>query len=285
MQKADFEFEILLRDDASTDGTTEIVRKYSQKYSSMISPLIYSENQSQKGISPFWDNVKRAKGKYIAICEGDDYWTDPYKLQKQVDFLENNDEYVITYHNSTVVDENGNLIAETKLNNPRDYTAEEMICTDAFILTNTVVFRNINTKSPPSFGPVKNGDTGLWHLLGKYGACKYLNDIKPAAYRVHVGGVWSCIGREKAIDELVKTRIAIYNSLDRVSLYRKKLYDAITSTILYGFRDAVFSGNIVLCGKIFSIMKNHKITMFRVLKLFLSKVFTKIKRVFVKLTG
>ena len=89
MQKTNFIFEILLRDDASTDGTTDIVKEYSNKYPEIIRSLIYDENQLIKGIKPFADNVKRATGKYIALCEGDDYWIDPYKLQKQVDLLEN----------------------------------------------------------------------------------------------------------------------------------------------------------------------------------------------------
>jgi len=93
MQKVNFLFEVLVRDDASTDGTRDIIKEYSKKYPDLIKPLLYKENQFRKGVRPFADNVKRAKGKYIALCEGDDYWTDPYKLQKQVDFLEANPEY------------------------------------------------------------------------------------------------------------------------------------------------------------------------------------------------
>jgi len=90
MQKTNFSFEILLRDDASSDGTAEICKNYASKYPDLINILAYDENQFSKGVKPFADNVKRARGKYIALCEGDDYWTDPYKLQKQVDFLEEN---------------------------------------------------------------------------------------------------------------------------------------------------------------------------------------------------
>jgi len=99
MQKTDFRFEILIRDDASTDGTTKIVQKYAFKFPELIKLLTYEENQFKKGVKPFPDNVKRAQGKYIAICEGDDHWTDPLKLQKQVDFLEENEEYVLICSN------------------------------------------------------------------------------------------------------------------------------------------------------------------------------------------
>ena len=98
MQKTNFEFEILIHDDASTDGTTTIIREYVDKYPNLIKPIFQIENQYSKGvpISQTY-NWPRARGKYIALCEGDDYWTDPYKLQKQVDFLEANPEYGLIY--------------------------------------------------------------------------------------------------------------------------------------------------------------------------------------------
>jgi len=98
MQRTQFRFEILINDDASTDGTPNIVREYEHKYPDLIFPLYQKENQYSKGIviSPTY-NWPRARGKYIALCEGDDYWTDPLKLQKQVDFLENNPDYGLVH--------------------------------------------------------------------------------------------------------------------------------------------------------------------------------------------
>ena len=89
MQKTDFAFEVLIHDDASTDGTEEIIREYEARYPEIIKPLYEVENQwikGRRGSKVF--NFPRAQGKYIALCEGDDYWTDPFKLQKQVDFGE-----------------------------------------------------------------------------------------------------------------------------------------------------------------------------------------------------
>ena len=91
MQKVDFKYEILINDDASTDRTADIIREYEKKYPDIIKPIYQSINQYSRGITnpsgAF--NYPRASGKYIAMCEGDDYWTDIYKLKKQVDFLEN----------------------------------------------------------------------------------------------------------------------------------------------------------------------------------------------------
>lgn len=91
MQKTTFPIEILIHDDASTDGTDEIIKEYTRRYPNVIFPLFEEENKYSHGYAGKMDiefNYLRAQGNYIAYCEGDDYWTDPYKLQKQVDFME-----------------------------------------------------------------------------------------------------------------------------------------------------------------------------------------------------
>ena len=99
MQKTSFPIEILIYDDASEDGTQDIIREYERKYPDLIKPIYQTENQYSKGVKvEFVYNYPRAKGKYIAFCEGDDYWTDPNKLQKQIDFLERHQEHVMCSH-------------------------------------------------------------------------------------------------------------------------------------------------------------------------------------------
>jgi len=115
MQKTDFPIEILIHDDASTDKSAVIIREYESKYPSLFKPIYQKENQYSKGIS-IWSKYQlpRAKGKYIAFCEGDDYWIDPYKLQKQVDFLESHLEYDLCCSASKVYNQSKQSFDGTK---------------------------------------------------------------------------------------------------------------------------------------------------------------------------
>lgn len=99
-QKTSFAFEVIVHDDASTDGTARIIQEYKEKYPDIIIPIIQKENIG-KAYSRYYDYIlPLAKGKYIAICEGDDYWTDCEKLQKQFDFLEVHVDYSLVSHES-----------------------------------------------------------------------------------------------------------------------------------------------------------------------------------------
>ena len=100
-QQTTFPVEILVHDDASTDGTDSILREYERKYSDKVFPIYEKVNRFSSGCQGQMDiifNYSRARGKYIASCEGDDYWTDPFKLQKQVDFMESHPEYSVCFH-------------------------------------------------------------------------------------------------------------------------------------------------------------------------------------------
>lgn len=108
MQETDFSYEILIGDDASSDGTSDIVRKYAQAYPQTIQAFIREQNLG--ATRNLYDLLKRARGKYIASCEGDDFWSDPQKLQIQVDFLENQPEHSGCAHIVKVIDESGNSL-------------------------------------------------------------------------------------------------------------------------------------------------------------------------------
>ena len=101
-QKTDFPFEILVYDDASPDGTADIIRKYEKEYPHLIKPVYQTVNQYSQGLRPGHQNRQRATGKYIAMCEGDDYWIDERKLQKQVDYMEAHPDCTFCFTNGYV---------------------------------------------------------------------------------------------------------------------------------------------------------------------------------------
>lgn len=194
MQETDFDFEILIHDDASTDRTPSIIKEYELKYPDKIKVIYQKENQYSKGIKVSRLNVSRATGKYIAICEGDDYWISPYKLQKQVDYMENNPSCSLCVHA-------GQLINESKDKKVSDYTlgsksrkfnTEEVIRGGgALFLTNSMLYRAEYKDSYPAFfenSPV--GDYPLAINLSLLGEVYYVNEIM-SAYRQSVIGSWS----------------------------------------------------------------------------------------------
>ncbi len=130
MQKTDFKFEVLVHDDASTDNTADIIREYYEKYPDIIKPVIQTENQYSKGVLIIDDILyPLAKGEYLAFCEGDDFWTDENKLQRQIDFLKAHPEYVACVHNSTILDCTGKNKDELMVANnaEHDVNFEEVI--------------------------------------------------------------------------------------------------------------------------------------------------------------
>lgn len=221
MQETDFSFEILVHDDASTDNTASIVREYAEKYPDIIKPIFQKENQFSKGVEiDYKFNFSRAKGKYIALCEGDDYWTDPKKLQIQVAFLEENLDYVITYTAVEAFDENG--IIDTYIGGALKDLSEEELKRAAPINTLTTCFRNLIKKFPPEFSIAKVTDLTIWSLLGAYGKGKFISEIKPSSYRVHDGGIFS----KKSPAEKGNMILATHMSL---MLYYIRIGDEITA--------------------------------------------------------
>lgn len=213
MQKTDFPIEILIHDDASTDGTQDIIREYEKKYPELIKPIYQSENQYSKGVKiSLTYNWPRAKGKYIAMCEGDDYWTDPYKLQKQVDFLESHPEYVMCSHRFNQYIEDKNLLEEDQDKDFKgaDYDLKNLIGGKWLTQTLTVMFRRsaLDLQHFESYG--MSMDMILLYELLRNGKGYCLPDIM-AVYRFHRGGTWSEVSMSRQRKMEFMARISIYN--------------------------------------------------------------------------
>jgi glycosyltransferase involved in cell wall biosynthesis len=223
MQETSFPFEILVHDDASTDGTEKIILAYAENYPGIIRAVIQTENQySKAGLIAHRFLFPKAKGKYIALCEGDDYWTDSTKLQKQVQFLEDHPEYVITYTNSQPFDEKG-LVNIDFGGAKRDVSADELK-KGIPMYTLTTCFRNVFREIPMDLLSAKLGDVIIWSLLGAYGKGKYLADILPAAYRVHKEGVFSMQSEQQKIRMTLITSNALFAYYNRIGDIDNGLY-------------------------------------------------------------
>lgn len=210
-QETIFPIEVLIHDDASTDHTAEIVREYEARHPWLLRPIYQSENQYRLGIRPnLRFNFPRARGEYIAICEGDDYWIDPRQLQTQVEFLDVHPEYVVCYHDVTEVDEHGNDLGNrTHDKFRRDYSARELMM-GAWAPPATRCFRNVLSELPDEIEKVLNVDIFTTVLLGEHGQGKYLGHLRPAAYRQHPGSIWTSLDAQEKSFQTLNSRLQIY---------------------------------------------------------------------------
>lgn len=190
-QKLNCEYEIVIGEDRSTDATLKICEEYASNYPDKIRLL---KRETNLGMIGNWiDTIKSCKGLYVAICEGDDYWTDPFKLQKQVDFLESNPEFSICFTDYKEFYENKKRFEQPELCQKYrviDTFSRNDIILNNFIPTLTVVFRN----NKEILGYIKEeffpADWFVHILNSKYGKIKFL-PFKSAVYRIHDGGVCS----------------------------------------------------------------------------------------------
>lgn len=113
MQKTDFQYEIIVHDDASTDGTAAVIMEYANQYPDIIIPICQTENQYSQGVPFIFEHIiPKTNGKYIAYCEGDDYWFEPLKLQWQYDFMESHSDYIACGHNVVMIEDDNSLMTK-----------------------------------------------------------------------------------------------------------------------------------------------------------------------------
>ena len=213
IQKTSFRFEAIVHDDASTDGTATIIREYAERYPDIIKPIYETENQYSKhdgSIRRIMD--AHTHGKYVAICEGDEYWTDPYKLQKQVDFLESHPDYVMCSHRfDQYYEEECRFEKEQDESfQGADYDLKNLIGGKWLTQTLTVLYRRsaLDLQHYESYG--MSMDIILFYALLKEGKGYCFPDVM-GVYRYHKGGVWSevSLNRRRLVE--FKARLAIYN--------------------------------------------------------------------------
>lgn len=236
-QKTDFLFEVIIHDDASTDNTANIIKEYEQKYPEIIIPIYQTENQySQKKMILSNYIYPKMRGKYIAVCEGDDYWCDEQKLQKQVEFLESHKEYIACVHNTLRINYK-NHKQELFNMKQEDYDPQfqEIIQGGAACYhLSSLVYKRELLESRPDFCKVARGmgDYQMSIFLALSGKIHYIGKIM-SVYRYGVEGSWTVRTRTDKIKtiEHFKKEIGLLNEVDEYSQYR--FHDVIQDVILH----------------------------------------------------
>ena len=234
MQKTDFPFEILIHDDASTDSTADIIKEYEEKYPDIIKPIYQTENQYSQGkrVSKFnWD---RARGKYLASCEGDDFWIDPLKLQKQITEMEKNPDCYISFHPAIrrwVDGSREDRIFGKYSDKVTIFPMEKIILggggfihTGSIVLNRLVIPRVIAFFDIAPEAPV--GDYYVQMLGAEHGGALYLSDVM-SVYRSAVPGSWSVRQRENYNNTRPRFIRSSITSIDKLDLFTNNKYSKL----------------------------------------------------------
>lgn len=222
-QKTNFKYEVLVHDDASTDNTASIIKEYADKYPEIIKPILQKENQYSKGIWIYEEHLfPKCTGKYIAYCEGDDYWCDENKLQKQVDVLEKNPDYLACVHQTKMV----NLRKNKESNFARIKENGLVEISKVFEagmpwhLSSLMAKKEFLLKKPPfCFVSKQIQDYPLAVFLSLQGQVYFLKDVM-SVYRRFTEGSWSIYNTSKPNLLLFREMREVLNLADEYSDYK-----------------------------------------------------------------
>ena len=218
MQDVNFPYEIVIGEDASKDRTREVVIELARQHPDKIRVLLRNPEEADRdrriglaGKINYLTALRACRGQYVAILDGDDYFTSPQKLQRQVDFLDTHPECVICFHNVVAISENGNEAEKLCDPDQKEITDIQQLLWGNFIPACSIMYRREPLfEIPDWFLTAKMGDWPLNILKAQHGKIGYLNEVM-AAYRVHVAGVWTSRKRSHQL----LTSIKVLENLDR----------------------------------------------------------------------
>ncbi len=239
MQRTSFPFEIIIGEDESKDGTREVCLEYAEKYPEKISLFLRSRkdviyvNGSPNGRYNFIECIKSAKGKYIAICEGDDFWTDPNKLQKQADFLETHSEYVGCFHNTEERYEDDHDRASFLYCNfptSRNVSFSDLSFSN-LIPTCSILYKSkLFGEFPEWYFKITMGDWPLHLLNAQFGVFWYFPKVM-AVHRLHSKSIWMLQDANLNIKNTLDAYDTMINAFSNNKKYSELLIQAKTSFI------------------------------------------------------
>ena len=212
MQRTSFRIELVIGEDCSTDGTREIVRRYAAQRPDIVRALLHPKNI---GMGPNADATSDAcRGELIATLEGDDFWTDPHKLQRQVDWLNAHPKSPACFHNATIIEEDGTMSARHYCEPPPPplVSLEELLKRNPVPTCSVVYRRNLVLPLPEAVRPLPMHDWPSWVLAARSGPLGYIDETW-ASYRRHGGGQFSAIGNEKQVRNVLRFYAAMHGVL------------------------------------------------------------------------
>lgn len=225
-QKTNFSYEVVVHDDASTDNTGKIIKEYADKYPEIIKPIIQTENQYSKHtpiIATFIAPL--LKGKYIAICEGDDYWCNTNKLQSQVEWLEEHKEYSACVHNTKLIDiESGKESYFNTCVEDADISIEQVLQRGgACFHTSSILYRAEYMSIPSELQIPRIGDYPRAVYMALCGKVRYLHDVM-SVYRMNVEGSYTKRFSAMSLSQQEERERQIIQFLKRVDIYSNGEY-------------------------------------------------------------
>ena len=263
MQDYPGEIEFIIANDNSPDDTDDVIRKHLSKNKIPRNFTIkYTKHEQNKGaIYNFAWALEQASGKYIAMCEGDDYWTDCLKLQKQIDFLEKNKDYSLCFTGKSNIDNKGSFVSEVRYEQ-KTWSVDDVLDGSFIAGLQTIVSKNLSHEFIEFCNQFPNrtgGDRLYTYFYAIKGKLKYIDD-NTAVYRIHIGGIWSTLSEKQKLIAHIKQHLLFLEVVKKDDSHFKQLKRNMFRLVLSDLYFKFYNEPAKTAKHLFYVLKDYKIS-------------------------